>query len=201
MAAGAINGVAVRLLGYRQPMRSQLSPSRLGFQATGMQRPRRPKARAPAPGRGPAVVAATRPDLLIQQSCPRGLKYVRNPWLDYMVDELRKLDTRWGYNAKPNRTAADNEGVPVEVAGDEITYHFGPGRDEGATDVYPIDILLGHCGSSPSVTFRVFTGEEFAHAAHLLGSKYPILHGFLIPLGHRLTGHVTTHVELRPVEG
>ena len=105
-------------------------------------------------------IAAARMDLLVNQSCPRNLKYVRNPWLDYMIDELRKLDTRWGYNAKPNRTAADNSGVPVEVAGDEITYHFGPGPDEGSTDVYPIDILLGHCGPTPSLTFRVFTGEE-----------------------------------------
>jgi hypothetical protein len=62
MAAGATHGAAVRLLGYRQRMHSQLSPSRPGFQAPGMQRPRRSKARAPAPGRGPAVVAATRPD-------------------------------------------------------------------------------------------------------------------------------------------
>jgi hypothetical protein len=106
-----------------------------------------------------AQLTAARPDLFAQQ-CSRGLKYVRNPWLDYIVDELRKLDTRWGYNAKPNRSAADNEGVPVEVAGDEITYHFGPGPDEGSSDVYPIDILVGHCGPTPSLTWRVFTGEE-----------------------------------------
>jgi hypothetical protein len=62
MDAGATNGATVRLLGYRLRMRSQLSPSRLGFQATGMQRPRRSKARAPALGGGRAVVAATRPD-------------------------------------------------------------------------------------------------------------------------------------------
>ena len=106
-----------------------------------------------------AQLTAARPDLFAQQ-CNRGLKYVRNPWLDYIVEELRKLDTRWGYNAKPNRTAADNSGVPVEVAGDEITYHFGPGPDEGSFDVYPVDILIGHCGPSPSLTWRVFTGEE-----------------------------------------
>ena len=105
-------------------------------------------------------LADARPDLMTQQSCPRGLKYVTNPWLDYMVDELRKLDTRWGYNAKPNRTAADNNGVPVVAAGDEIAYHFSAGPDEGSPDVYLIDILLGHCGPTPSVTFRVFTGEE-----------------------------------------
>jgi hypothetical protein len=61
-AAGATHGAAVRRLGYRQRMRSQLNPSRQGFQATGAQPPRRSKARAPAPGRGPAVPTATRPD-------------------------------------------------------------------------------------------------------------------------------------------
>lgn len=103
--------------------------------------------------------ASARPDLL-GQSCDRGLKYVTNPWLDYMVDRLRTLDTRWGYNAKPNRTAADNNGVPVVVAGDEIAYHFGSGPDQGSPDVYLIDILQGHCGPTPSLTYRVFTGEE-----------------------------------------
>jgi len=103
--------------------------------------------------------AAARPDLLAQ-SCPTGFKYVNNPWLDYMVDGLRTLDTRWGYNGKPTRTPADNGGNPVVAAGDEIAYHYGSGPDQGSTDVYLIDILLGHCGPTPSVTFRHFTGEE-----------------------------------------
>lgn len=34
-----------------------------------------------------------------------------------------------------------------------------------------------------------------------LARKYPILHGFLIPLVHRLRGNETMHVELRPVAG
>lgn len=105
-------------------------------------------------------MAGARMDLLINQSCPRGIKYVTNPWLDYMVDQLRTLDTRWGYNGKPNRTAADNEGVPVVAAGDEIAYHFGAGPDEGSPDVYLVDILIGHCGPAPTVGYRVFTGEE-----------------------------------------
>jgi hypothetical protein len=61
---------------------------------------------------------------------------------------------------KPNRTAVDNEGVPVVAAGDEIAYHFSAGPDQGSPDVYLIDILAGHCGPTPSLTFRVFTGEE-----------------------------------------
>lgn len=104
--------------------------------------------------------AAARPDLLLQQSCPTGFKYVNNPWLDYMVDGLRTLDTRWGYNGKPNRGPADNGGNPVIAAGDEIAYHYGSGPDQGSPDVYLIDILVGHCGPTPTITFRHFTGEE-----------------------------------------
>ena len=103
--------------------------------------------------------AAARPDL-IAQSCPTGLKYQNNPWLDYMVDQLRTLDTRWGYNGKPTKTAADNGGQPVIAAGDEVAYHFGPGPDQNSPDVYLIDLLEGHCGATPRLTYREFTGEE-----------------------------------------
>ena len=103
--------------------------------------------------------ANARPDL-IAQSCPTGLKYVNDPWLDYMVDQLRTLDTRWGYNGKPTRTAADNGGRPVVAAGDEVAYHFGAGPDQGSPDVYLIDLLEGHCGTTPRLTYREFTGEE-----------------------------------------
>ena len=104
-------------------------------------------------------VNAARPDL-IAQSCPTGRKYVNDPWLDYIVDQLRTLDTRWGYNGKPTRTAADNGGQPVIAAGDEVAYHYGAGPDEGSTAVYLIDLLEGHCGASPRLTYREFTGEE-----------------------------------------
>ena len=103
--------------------------------------------------------ANARPDLLAR-SCPNGRKYENNPWQDYIVDALRTLDTRWGYNGKPTRTAADNNGFPVIAAGDELAYHFGRGPDQNSPDVYLIDILVGHCGDNPSLTFRNFTGEE-----------------------------------------
>ncbi|HEX8029635.1 MAG TPA: Ig-like domain-containing protein [Vicinamibacterales bacterium] len=103
--------------------------------------------------------AGARPDLLAR-SCPNGLKYQNNPWLDYMVDQLRTLDTRWGYNGKPTRTPADNGGQPVIAAGDEVAYHYGAGPDEGSREVYLIDLLEGHCGTSPRLTYREFTGEE-----------------------------------------
>ncbi len=106
-------------------------------------------------------LSAARPEL-IGQSCPGDprVKYRNNPWLDYIIDELRKQDTRWGYNAKPTRGPSDNGGQPVIAAGDEIAYNYGAGPDEGSRNVYLIDILAGHCGPTPSVTWRDFTGEE-----------------------------------------
>jgi hypothetical protein len=94
------------------------------------------------------------------QSCPRGLKYVNNPWQDRVIDAFRQVDTRWGYNGKPTRSAADNNGVPVVAAGDEAAYHYGAGPDQGSPDVHLVDMLGGHCGGAPSLTWRVFTGEE-----------------------------------------
>jgi hypothetical protein len=94
-------------------------------------------------------------------SCPRGLKYVNNPWQDRVIDAFRQIDSRWGYNGKPTKSAAvDNNGVPVTAAGDEAAYHFGAGPSHGSFDVHLVDMLIGHCGSSPSLTWRVFTGEE-----------------------------------------
>ena len=97
-----------------------------------------------------------------RESCPRGLKYINNPWQDRVIDALRQTDTRWGYNAKPTRTAADNGGVPVVAAGDEAAYHYSAGPDQGSTEVHLIDMLQGHCGSAPTLILppRVFTGEE-----------------------------------------
>ena len=94
------------------------------------------------------------------ESCPRGLKYVNNPWQDRVIDAFRQIDTRWGYNGKPTKDAADNNGVPVTAAGDEAAYHYGGGRRSGSPDVHLVDMLVSHCGSTASLTWRVFTGEE-----------------------------------------
>ena len=95
------------------------------------------------------------------ESCPRGLKYVNNPWQDRVIDAFRQIDSRWGYNGKPTKSASiDNNGVPVTAAGDEAAYHYGGGASQGSFDVHLVDMLIGHCGAFPTLTWRVFTGEE-----------------------------------------
>lgn len=98
-------------------------------------------------------------DFSNSQSCPRGLKYVNNPWQDRVIDGFRQRDSRWGYNGKPVKTAADNGGFPVIAAGDEAAYHYSGGPDQGSPDVHLVDMLGSHCGT-PALTWRVFTGEE-----------------------------------------
>lgn len=96
---------------------------------------------------------------LIFESCPTGRKYETNPWQDRIVDRLRLYDTRFGYNAKPTRTAADNDGFPVIAAGDEITFFAGSGVAQGSPNVYAFDILFGHCGPTPGLDYRNISPE------------------------------------------
>jgi len=83
-------------------------------------------------------------------SCPNGRKYENNPWQDWVVDRLREYDTHFGYNAKPTRTPADNNGFPVIAAGDEITFYRGGGNGQGSSNVIAWDILSDHCGVRPT---------------------------------------------------
>jgi len=55
-------------------------------------------------------------------------------------------------------------------------------------------------GPSVTVRARILSGAEHAHAARALSRKYPILHGLLIPLGHRLMRTQTINLELIPVD-
>jgi hypothetical protein len=118
-----------------------------------------PGSKLPLPDAHPAIARAGA-RLGTLNSCPNGRKYENNPWQDAMVDDLRTSDLRWAYNGKPTRTAADNSGFPVIAAGDEIAYHYGAGPDQGSHQVYLIDTLGGHCGPTPAITYREFTGEE-----------------------------------------
>jgi hypothetical protein len=67
-------------------------------------------------------------------------KVQRNPYIDFIVDGLRQIDKRFGYNAKPTRAF-----VQAIIAGDEIAYHYGSDPREGSPNVYLWDTLFGHC--------------------------------------------------------
>lgn len=83
-----------------------------------------------------------------------------NPYINYIVDALRTLDQRFGYNAKPTRAW-----IPSIVAGDEIAYHYGSDPSEGSPNAFAVDTLGGHCtGVSGdqdrhSIDYRPFYNE------------------------------------------
>jgi hypothetical protein len=96
----------------------------------------------------------------VSSSCPTGRKYEPNPWLNGLVDFLRTYDLRFGYNAKPTRGPADNNGFPVIAAGDEITFFAGTGTAQGSPNVYAFDVLFNHCGTTnPGLDWRNISPE------------------------------------------
>jgi hypothetical protein len=73
--------------------------------------------------------------------------------MDAVVDTLRTHDTRWGYNWKRG-----NVGDPSK---DAIAYHWGRGPDEGSTEVYIIDIIVGHCSPGASAGWTDVTDVTY----------------------------------------
>jgi len=51
-------------------------------------------------------------------------------------------------------------------------------------------------GDAVRARVTLLKGEEARHAAKLLGRKHPLLHGFLVPLFHKLKGYRTLHYRL-----
>lgn len=84
-------------------------------------------------------VAARYPDALRSSCQDHGGSW---EFMDRLVDELRTHDTRWGYNGKRG-----NSGDPSH---DAVDYHWSGGQDENNTEVYIVDVILGHCGDNPT---------------------------------------------------
>ena len=83
-------------------------------------------------------VAAEDPTLIAESCQDTGGNW---RFLDTVVDRLRRVDTRWGYNWK--------RGVVGDPSRDVVDYHYGAGADEDSEEVYIIDILVDHCGTNP----------------------------------------------------
>lgn len=65
-----------------------------------------------------------------------------NDWLFEAVRRLRRTDRRWGLNWK--------RGVTGDLSQDVVDYYYGSGEPrEGATEVYIVDVIVGHCGDDP----------------------------------------------------
>ena len=96
-------------------------------------------------------------------------------------------------------------GTPVHVAveGDQAyfrtwdtTWKLKRIRNNPEVEVAPSTFRGEPTGPVIRARARILAGGESARAGALISRKHPILHGFLIPLIHRLRGNETTHVKL-----
>ncbi len=147
------------VMSFKTPAAPAAPPSGGGLPAVGVpsgpggRTPDPQGGRLPLPGYGSGVVkavAAANPGLL-QNSCQEH----GGTWqfLDLVVDTLRTYDTRWGYNGK--------RGNVNDPSKDVVTYHHGPGPDQGSTAVYIIDVIGGHCGPTPSPSWNDVTDATY----------------------------------------
>jgi uncharacterized protein len=69
-------------------------------------------------------------------------------------------------------------------------------RNNPEVTIAPSTVRGRPTGPSIPAHARILSGAESARAGRLLAGKHPILHGLLVPLGHRLRGNTTIHIEL-----
>jgi PPOX class probable F420-dependent enzyme len=100
-------------------------------------------------------------------------------------------------------------GTPVHIAIDgdrafirtwDTTWKLKRIRHNPEVEIAPSTIRGKPTGPAIHAHARVLSGDEAVYAGQLLARKYPILHGILIPLYHRLRGYKTMHIELTPAE-
>lgn len=96
-------------------------------------------------------------------------------------------------------------GTPVHLAVDgdrayfrtwDTTWKLKRIRNNPEVEVAPSTFRGRATGRAVRARARILAGAESTRAGALISRKHPILHGYLIPLVHRLRGNVTTHVEL-----
>ena len=101
-------------------------------------------------------------------------------------------------------------GTPVNVAVDgdrafvrtwDTAWKVKRIRNNPEVEVAPSTVRGKPTGLAIRAHAKVLSGDESAYAGRALARKYPILHGLLVPLIHRLRGNETVHIELRPAEG
>jgi hypothetical protein len=125
--------------------RFTVKPAARAPAATGKRTPNPPDGvRLPAPNMVHVVVGVANqyPHFLFNSCQDHGGNW---DFMDTVLDQLRVEDTRWGYGWK--------RGVVGDPLLDIVSYNWSSSPDEGTRNIYTIDILLGHCGSSPTPTW------------------------------------------------
>ena len=101
-------------------------------------------------------------------------------------------------------------GTPVHIAVDgnravfrtwDATWKLKRIRNTPEVEVAPATTRGVTTGPAIRARARILDGNEAVAAGQALARKYPVMHGVLVPLIHRLRGNTTMHVELTPIGG
>jgi PPOX class probable F420-dependent enzyme len=99
-------------------------------------------------------------------------------------------------------------GTPVHIAVDgdrafvrtwDATGKLKRIRNTPEVEIAPSTFRGVPTGPAIRARARILNGNEAVAARRALTRKYPVMHGVLVPLVHRLRGNTTMHVELTPV--
>jgi PPOX class probable F420-dependent enzyme len=93
--------------------------------------------------------------------------------------------------------------VSIAVAGDRAFFRTYDKawkskrlRRNPAVTIAPSTVRGKPTGPAIHAQARLLNAAEATEAARALARKHPLLHGFLVPLAHRLAGYTTLHYEL-----
>ncbi len=101
-------------------------------------------------------------------------------------------------------------GTPVHIAVDgdrafvrtwDTTWKLKRIRNNPEVEVAPSRMRGKPTGPAIHARARILEGDESMYAGRAIARKHRILHGFLVPLVHRLRRNKTMHIELTPVDG
>ncbi len=91
--------------------------------------------------------------------------------------------------------------IALSSAPDDTTWKLKRIRNNPEVEVAPFTMRGKPTGSAIHARAQILEGDESAYAGRAIARKHRILHGFLVPLVHRLRRNKTMHIELRPADG
>jgi uncharacterized protein len=122
--------------------------------------------------------------------------------LEPFVEQWAVLLTTYKRDGTPVGTA-----VNIVVEGDhayfrtwDTAWKLKRIRNNPRVEVAPSTALGRPTAPAIRARARVLEGQESARAGRLLAREYPVSHGILVPLVHRLRGNKTIHVALTPAQ-
>jgi uncharacterized protein len=123
--------------------------------------------------------------------------------LEPFVEQWAVLLTTYKRDGTPVGTA-----VNIVVEGDhayfrtwDTAWKLKRIRNNPEVEFVPCTPLGRPKGPTVRARARILEGEDSARAGRLLAREYPLMHGIMVPLFHRLRKYTTMHIELTAIGG